>query len=199
MSLDERLLWLLVGCVIGFFLGYFVRTLREIKEELGDVDERLKKEASPRKKNDRGSIRDTIVMELGLLLVVLITIYAAFSSQKASNEVHDQQKQQARVISCTNEYLVKTISALNERTTYSQDSVDANVKVQGSLLSLLQFLTHVPPYSQAQRTNKLQDYVATLNNFVSVSGKNSSKVSQNPYPTSSEFTDCVNHVIKENK
>jgi len=197
MSLDERLGWLLVGCVIGFVLGYIVRALRDIKEELDEVDGILKK--SPRSRNDRGFMRFPIISDIALLAVVLLTVWASFSSQHASNQVHEQQKVQTRITSCTNEYLAKTIKALNERTTYSQEQAAANVALQKAQSEFLGALLHVPPYSSEVKQKALQSYFETLNKFVEISGKSDDKVSQNPYPTATEFTDCVNHVLKENQ
>lgn len=196
MSLDERLKWLIIGCVIGFILGYIVRALQGIKEELVEVETILKDE--PRKRNDHGFMRYPVIADFALLVVVLMTVWAAFASQHATNQVHEQQKAQARITSCTNEYLAKTIEALNERTTYTLDQAQTNVKLQEAQKNYLKFLTHIPPYPEVERAAALRDYVARLSDFVEVSIKNTAKVSANPYPTPTEFSDCVHRVLKEN-
>lgn len=91
MDLGDRIGWLILGCLIGFVLGYIARSLRDIKEELDEVDELVKhvsgadnEQAEARKKEWwQRRLRGP---DFALLAVVVITAYAAFMSQSASND-----------------------------------------------------------------------------------------------------------------
>ena len=195
MSLDERLGWLIVGCVIGFVLGYIVRALQGIKEELGIVEDIL---TEPKKKNERGFMRYPVIADFALLIVVLMTVYAAFSSQHASNQVNAQQKLQARVIACVNTYVSRTITAANDRTTYAQGQILSNVDLQKAQRKYIKLLTHIPPFPQSEQDLALRNYATNLGRFLSISIKNSANISANPYPTPAQFDNCVNNVLEEN-
>jgi len=191
MAFDDRLLLFLFGCIIGFILGYIVRSLRAIKEELDEVDEIVKEKFPNHTRNEDGIVRHPLVMDLALLLVIVLTVWASFASQKASNDVQETQDQQTRSTLCVQQYLSKTISALNERTTYTQEQAEKNVELQKAQAKFLGLLLHKPPYSEKRRTEAVDRYVDTLTDFVEVSGKASDKVDANPYPTNEELRDCL--------
>lgn len=105
MGLDERLLWLLFGCAIGFILGYIVRSLRDIKDELDEVAN----EVTPkRKRTEAGFMRRFGISDLALLAVVILTVWAAFASSKASSDVH-------QLVTCTTKYNISQGDALTSR------------------------------------------------------------------------------------
>lgn len=99
MEFDERLGWLLLGCAIGFIMGYIVRSLHDIKEELHKVDNHVTH------RDERGIMRFPLAANTALVIVVCITAYAAFKSQKASNDVKDTQDDLAHVALCNQQYL----------------------------------------------------------------------------------------------
>lgn len=88
MEFADRLGWWLFGCAVGFILGYIVRYLREIKEEVHEVDELVKKIDK-----EGGFVRYPYVADVMLIVVVLVTVWAAFLSQKASNDVRENYEQ----------------------------------------------------------------------------------------------------------
>lgn len=94
MDWNERLGWLLLGMLAGFVLGYIVRSLREIKEELDEVRdlEREIVDHHPDKKED-GWARPRLVDDIALGVVILLVAFSAFLSQKASNDVEENYKQ----------------------------------------------------------------------------------------------------------
>lgn len=87
MSLDDRLIWLTIGCILGFFAGYLTKSLRDIKEELNEVDQILREDHGMGKKEQGGFLTAQTANYIMLGIVVLITAWAAVSSQKASNDV----------------------------------------------------------------------------------------------------------------
>ncbi len=195
MSLDDRLGFLLLGCFIGFVLGYIVRSLRDIKEELDEVDEIVKRDRGER---DRGAISLRLVEQIALVVVLIVVAWAAFASQQANNAIdkqqqgyEDQQAFIARISTCNKVYLSKALEALNERTTYSEAQVNSNVDLQTSFATLLGTLLHKPPYSDRKRNRATQQYYHDLTNYVSIADKTKQKVQENPFPTDKALDDCL--------
>jgi hypothetical protein len=186
--MDVRLSWLLIGCGIGFVAGYIVRSLREIKEKVTDVDERVKK----RETNDEGLIRYPLLYDIVLVLIVAMTVYAAITSQLNANSVKDQQHKIDDITSCNRDYLNKTIVALNSRTAYAQEQAFANVDLQTAFNKVVQASLQKPPPTEAQARKIVEEYATALQHFLEVSKKNNAAIASNPYPTSHEFTDCIN-------
>lgn len=188
MDLTDRLSWLIFGCLIGFVLGYIARYLQEIKQELDEVDQIVKQD---RKRDERGIMRYPILADIVLLLVVIMTVWAAFASQKASNEVEDAQDRISRITACNQEYLAKTIKALNERTTYTRQQVEANVKLQRAQATFIAVILEDPPASDSRRGEALRHYFKALTDFVSVNSKADAKAENYPYPTNDELSSCI--------
>ena len=87
MALTDRLESIFIGIVIGFVLGYLTKTLREIKQELDEVDSKVSEI-----KDDRGAISFPAWRDAILMIVVFATAYAAILSQRASNDIKEQAK-----------------------------------------------------------------------------------------------------------
>ena len=198
MAFDDRLGFLLLGGAIGFILGYIVRSLREIKEELDEVDEIVKRRDHGG--NDRGAVSLRLVEQTALVVVLILVVYAAFASQvasnnseKAQNDLKSQQEFVARVSVCNKIYLSKALSALNERTTYSEAQVNSNVDLQTSFSKLLGILLHQPPFSEAKREHATADYFQDLTKFISIADKTKRKQLENPFPETSELDACLSN------
>ncbi len=220
MAFDDRLQYLLLGMGIGFVLGYLVRlvqsirndvgsirnAVKDVKEELDEVDEIVKKELGNghHDMNEGGFIRPGWVANIAVLLVVGLTAWAAIVSQKASNDVQDanDQLKSAQVqlehqTQCNRTVLRSALIALNERTTYSTAQVDANLALQTSFSDLLGILLHQPPYSERKRARATTSYYQDLTNFVSIADKTKRKQEENPYPDSAELDACLDAISTE--
>jgi hypothetical protein len=198
MAFDDRLGFLLLGGAIGFILGYIVRSLREIKEELDEVDAIVKRRDHGG--NDRGAVSLRLVEQSALVVVLILVVYAAFSSQVASNNSNNaqdnfksQQQVLARVTTCNKVYLSKALSALNERTTYSEAQVNSNVDLQTSFSQLLGILLHKPPFSESKRDRATANYYQDLTKFISIADKTKRKQLENPFPETSELDACLSN------
>lgn len=188
MGFDDRAGSLLFGCLIGFVLGYTVRALRESKEEMiDDVDD-----AKKLVRNEQGFIQNSILMDLTLFVVVILTVWAAFASQKASNGIRETQIDLSRITFCNQQYLSKTIDALNERTTYSQNQANSNVELQKAQAIFLRVVLEKPPASHARGEAALNAYFDALTEFVAAGEQSDRKVENNPYPTNEELSNCLN-------
>lgn len=204
MGLDDRLLYLLLGMAIGFVLGRFTRSLRDIKEELDEVDELVKEHNDPNHhRNEGGFVKPTGVGGIALLIVIVVTVGGAFFAQKAANDaqsaIQEQDRAQDRLIRvtrCNAAYLSKTIAALNERTTYTGQQAHANVDLQKDQFTFFNLLLHRPPYPADKQFSAAQDYKGSLQQFLEVAGKAQDKAKQNPYPTNKELNRCLAFAVK---
>ena len=188
MSFDDRLGWLILGCLIGFVLGYISRLLQEVKATVDEVESVVKDEQD---KGDHGFVRNSLIMDAALLAVIVLTVWASFSSQKASNDVQATQDKIARITYCNQRFIEQTISALNARTEYSQRQLSSNADLQKSQAAFLSVLLKKPPAAIPEREQAFQKYFEKLTNFVTTSARSNEQADANPYPTNDEFQDCL--------
>ena len=195
MAFDDRLLFLLLGVGIGFVIGYLTRLAREmkdIKEELDEVDTIVKENlGNDHESNEDGFMRNPWVANVAILLVVGLTAWASFVSQKASNDVRNSQEQSEKVVACLQTTLGDVLIALDERSTYTRGLAEANTKLQKAQSKFFEILRHEPPYSLDRREQAVEDYVDALNKFLMLSAKNKKKISENEFPTIQVFSDCL--------
>lgn len=194
MSLDDRLVYFVLGCI----LGYVLASIRHIKKELHEVDEIVKKnhpQDDPpklsRRRDESGFMRHPVARDIAIVLTVLLTAFAAFASQKAANDSKNAQDRLDNITTCNKEYLQKTIVALNERTMYTKEQSDANVELQKAQAQFLSIILHEPPFSDQRQTDAFKAYFVSLNDFLTVSEKTSQKVAENPFPTDEELAACL--------
>lgn len=188
MTLDNRVGYLLLGMFIGFILGYVVRLLREIKEEL---DEMIEHQDWDHKRDESGFMRYPIAADLAVLVVVAITAYAAFVSQVASNNSHTAVNSIAAVSDCNSKFISDTLVALNQRATYSADAIKANQLLQKDQRDFFVILLHKPPYTHHKLVQSTHDYVHSLNHYLAVSNKNLKKLQAYSLPSSTSYSDCL--------
>lgn len=197
MDFNERLGWLIVGGLVGFVLGYIVRSLRVIKEDVvaikDEVDEidNIVKEKRQQTRADDGFMHVRYLRDIALLIALLVTLWAALASSKASNDVKDQQDRSDQVVICTSEYLARTIRVLNIRTTSVQDRADANLELQKAQAKFFQLLLKIPPLPEVDRRQAAEEYVKALQHFVVVSDRTKQTGVAIPYPTNAEFQTCL--------
>lgn len=212
MDLIERCIFMTIGGVIGFILGVIVTRLREIKEELDEVDHLLKDKL----KEEEGALSvrglGAILQKWAVPLVVLLVAYSAFASQKASNKTDDTADQlnnvvmaqgklvtsQGQVAFCNRQFLNKTIVALNERATFTAATTKSNVDLQAEQARFFGLLLERPPQTEREKEAAAQRYNHALQDFLALSKSALQKVVENDFPTSDEFSDCLINNKKEN-
>jgi len=182
MNFDDRLSYLLIGCLIGFFLGYVIRHIQTIEKEIDDIMGSRKSET----KSGNGSY----INNVALLMVVLLTTFAAVSSQKATNGFESTQDQLARTTSCDQQFLTKTISTLNERAEFTTNRAVANINLQKEQAQFLKVAVLEDVKTSTIRAS-LTSYLNSLNRYVEASSKYSTSRRANPYPTTSQLKDCI--------
>lgn len=179
MSFHSRLFWMFIGYVAGAILGYIVRWIQESLE--------LRAVMNPFKNTNHSRIQS-----IGLALIVLIVAAASFRSQINSNRITNSQKQFKKISSCNEQFVAEVISALNSRTTFSSEQAAANINLQNAQANFLRTITKIPPITMEQGTVALSDYISALTTYLDVQKKQSGAQIENPYPTTSEFSACVN-------
>ena len=192
--------------------------MQEIKERVDEVDEHVVEvdkhivavdkhvlhetsDSSPKVPagdDGRVLISERVVKSLALFLVVLLTAFAAFTSQKTSNKVQDNsnkvsaaQASQSRFVACNGEYLAKTIAALNARTANTAAQNAANVTLQKAQSKFLGIFVLKPPVTPEQGLAALKMYLVAQNTFFTTSATTKNNVKNNPYPTSKDFQACL--------
>lgn len=216
MDFMDRVGWVLLGMA----LGYIIRILQEMKKEVEEVDEiltrreqrQLAKQNTP-KRDERGVFQLAHGRTIAIAVAIMLCIYATWSTGATNNKledaIQDLEAQQtaieasqeedvqiqlglARVTVCTQEYLTKTIKALNDRTTFTVEQAQANIRLQEAQANFFQLLLEEPPRSEEERRAAALAYVNSLEIFVKVGNQFTKDVKGNPYPTSEDFLTCLN-------
>lgn len=186
--MNDRILYLLIGGLVGFVFGYIVRSLREITTKVEHVEDAVTHPEG----HDGGFASNSFVTNMALLLVVIITVYAAFSSQKASDTVADSQNRITVVSECNQEYLGKTVLALNVRGTYSSKSADANRVLQKAQLDYLENVL-MPTKGKAELRRALETYVKALRVYTALTATGAKLLAETPFPEPLDLTNCLKH------
>lgn len=199
MGLDDRFMYLLLGCFIGFVLGYIARTLQTLADRVDEVDKTVKK------RDEGGFVRNPIALDVVLLFVVALTVWAAVASQTAANRSNDTsdkviniQDDMAKNQACTTQVLFDVVTAANDRTTYSSDQADANIKAWQAQLDLLT-LGQNPALSRKQQLELYQTYQDEVRKYLNVAVKARDKANAHAYPTPEDLTNCLQEKAQPNK
>ena len=172
-----------LGLFIGFVLGYITRLLQNIKKEVDEVVEEVVVEHP---KDDRGGFSREAASNVAMGLVMLLAAWAAFSSQKASNDMENTQERLARISVCNQNYLSRTITALNERTEYSQSQATANIRLQEAQAKFIGVVVRQPNDTQDQ-LKFLDSYFNALNRYITIASASRSKSMTYAYPTAEDL------------
>lgn len=202
MGLDERVFYLLIGFLIGLFVGYVTRSLRDINEKVTEELEIIKHEHDERGRARIPSISElverTTIQGLALFFVVALTAYSAIVSQVNSNEVKAQAEINTRntqnigaIALCTSNYLSDLLVVVNARTTYTTELAEANVLLQDAQ-SVFVGEALIEPALEAQRvTAALRDFQEALDVFQEVSERSIRTQKNNKYPEDADYQECL--------
>lgn len=193
MDLSEAFWYVGFGGIIGFILGYIVRALQEIKEELDVVEKAV---GGDRDRNEQGFVMVTKAANIALLVVVLLTVWAAFASQRASNDVEETQDTIAAITVCNQQFLEGTLAAVNERTTYSSEQAQANIDLQESQAVFVDVLQEDPPPTSIRQQRAIRVYSDALDNYLDLQQKTAENIADNPYPTPEALQQCLENEME---
>lgn len=219
MDLNDRVFYVILGCVIGFFLGYFVRLIQDVgkiqkamtlvgaevhdmKEEVDEINIDMK---DRRRRNEDGFMRVPLIADLLVVLVLSLTFWAAYTTGETNNHLEKavsdiqavqdtaakQDKRIERISQCTLQFTSKTLTALNQRTTYSVDLAQANIEVLQAQADFLKIVLIIPPVSPTDSRAALQVYVTALDQFNNIAEKNKDKITTYEFPTNEELAQCL--------
>lgn len=127
---------------------------------------------------------------VALACVVVLTAYAAFTSQAASNRVLDLQSSRDAETSCISRVLFTTIQALNQRTQFTTAQALANSDLQRKQAAFISVVLR-PEHTPQEGKAALQQYFRALQHFNRLIDKSVSQAIQNPYPEPTDFTNCL--------
>jgi hypothetical protein len=147
MGLDDRLTLFLLGCFLGFVLGYLVRSLREIKESV----DKIKHDVGHEDRDERGYSTSDVFVHVSLVVVLILTAWASVASQLASNKLEESQKQ----------IIVSFCESGQDSRAVQRQLVDAvyNLAVGSTERDL-----NAPPLSD-KRLKMYNDFIDRVNNF----------------------------------
>lgn len=177
MDFDDRLSWLVVGCLIGFVLGYAAKTLRETHQTAELSAAMTNKES--------GFIQFPVVANVCLALAMCITLGAAVSTQNAKNRMD-------RSVICNQKILDELLIVVNARTNHSVLASESNVELQKSQAKMLRTLLHKPPYSERRQDEATKDHFDNLLKFLDLSEKSAKSADTYSYPTVADLEACLN-------
>lgn len=200
MPLDERIFYFILGGVIGFILGFMTRKNDEIKQELDEVHEIVKRD-----RDEHGMYRHPVALNISLVLVLCLSVWASFATSRVNSELQESQQAQEQtqknleqtqlrlrhVTLCNTKFQTQTIRALNERTTFTSRQAGANVRLQQAQATFLRVALVIPPPSGETVRAELKRYFQALQNFVELSDKGSDKRRKYKYPTKAQFERCL--------
>lgn len=172
--MSERLQWLLVGCSIGFILGYAVRSFYEIHGE--------KKRAADKRAKQRDEVGFTsskLLNNIALVLALGLTMFATLATAQLNNELQKNAR-------CNGSFLKANLDAESTRARYFKNQVDANIQLQKEQSDFLEEL-FTPGNEQQLDDKAAKSYLSSLRWFIEIS-KNVRQLE--PYPTVEELQSC---------
>lgn len=180
MDLWDRLVWLSIGCFIGFVLGYIVRSLHEIKEKVEHVDEIVNDVKSSKWESEEGGfMRHPVAADIAVIVVVAITAWAAFSAGKVNAELQ-------HTVSCVTKYNVREGKARQAR----DHSVEA-----GTASEIKLWTEYGKLYAQAEKDpSKIPALQDKLNSAIKAHRESLTNLQETrddvPYPTPNVLENC---------
>lgn len=213
MTFDERAMYLLLGVAVGFILGYATRILLERTKEDHSMSElNVDPSSSGDESGVVGETREGIIFDRlknwALLLVVLLTAFAAFRSQAASNDADEaiasantaidkankNQEQLEKVVGCLIVNQTALLNAVNTRTGYTQAQAKANKELQEAQSAFFDVLLHIPPYSERIENEAARTYQSSLDDFLVAASASESNAKITEYPEAQDLRNCIERV-----
>lgn len=183
MGLEDRLVWMAVGCFIGFVLGYIVRSLRDIHEKVNHVDQFFPDgdsvESSKWDRNEGGFMRHPKIADIAMVLVIGLCVWAAFSTQKVNNHLNT-------VLTCITKYNSHEGTALESRDSKIKAGTQSEIELWGKYGKL---------YAEAKKDpSKIPALQETLNEAITAHRDDLIRLQQArdsyPYPDPDIVASC---------
>jgi hypothetical protein len=174
MDLLERTVLILVGGGVGFILGYITAQLRKIEEEVTEV-----LDIEHHKKDEQGVLRRPTMAQMGLFLVILLTVYAAFQAGQTNANLNG-------TVTCVVEYNKIQGKALDGRDQANRDGTASEIDLWNSYERLYKIATEDPSKTE-QVQEQLRDDILKHRDELKEVQKAREK---NPYAPPDYITTC---------
>lgn len=174
MDLLERTILIAIGVAIGFVLGYITSQLRKIEEEVTEV-----LDIEHHKKDEQGSMRRPRLSHIGLFVVVIVTVWAAFQAG-ATNANLDH------TVTCVVDYNEDQGKALNGRDAANKDSTQSEIDLWNSYEKLYKIATEDPSKTKQVQEQLNNDIIKHRDELLDIQKTRES----NPYPDPDFVTTC---------
>lgn len=183
----DRMIFMALGCIMGFVLGLLIKVDREAKEacrEVREVHEEVHELLEHEKHKDEKEDGTTVIQTITFVLCALLIGYATVASQLAVNKSNHQAD-------CTQTTVVDVLNILGERSTYTVDQVQANKELQEAQADFISLVLR-PRSTFEQRREALSEYFDALNEFTKYASAAATKASNFPIPKSKGYKECLN-------
>lgn len=181
MDLLDRLIFFAIGAAIGFVLGYIVALIRTIRNEVGKVlDETQKPESDDESSRDeRGEVKRPHATTVGLILVLIVTAWAAFATGKVNGELD-------RTLTCLTQYNSHLGRSLKSRDKAVQSGTQSEIDLwtkYGRLYDIAKSNPKKIPVVQEQLNKAIMDHRDDLIETQRIR-------QQHPYPDADILKNC---------
>jgi hypothetical protein len=205
-ELVVRIAFMLVGMIIGGLLGWtsharvrrdFARDARDPRESGDPRDERdtreIRDERDPRDTRKAsmddntttpGSRRTRVPTrsDVVLLILIAVTLAATVTTWRVNDRVD-------RVATCTTKVTANLLRAVNERTTFTEESARRSLELQDAEKAMLTGVLD-PNASREQRREAVRSYVTALEAYQAIQAKATQQRRAWPYPDEKEIDAC---------
>ena len=144
--------------------------------------------------------RRGIINGVALALVVIATLYAAFTSSVANSKVDEAQALRDQETACTSEVLFATVEALNSRTVKAAALAKGNVTLvdaQADFLRTTLKMRGGGATNDAARREALVTYIDAIDKFSKISMEVQDARKDTPFPTEEQYRKCRTAVSEE--
>lgn len=181
MTLDDRLGWMLFGALLGYSLGLLQNAMTEPKLP---------------KRDERGFTRIPIVMDIAVIVVVALTVWAAFASQQANHKVEKQQedliadqRHDAKITKCNRDALDQVVAALDARVGSTRMQIEANVDLVEAQQDFFQLVLSEPANDRLE-FRAITRYLRQMGRFQDANREAIEDVEDVPFPTPEALDIC---------
>lgn len=176
MDLLDRLVFFAIGSAVGFVLGYIVACIRTIRNEVEKV---LDIEQNKPDRDERGEFKRPTAANIGLIFVLLITAWAAFTTGKVNGELD-------RTLTCLTQYNSHLGHSLETRDMAVQSGTQSEIDLwtkYGRLYAIAKSDPKKIPVVQEQLNKAIMDHRDDLIETQQIR-------QQNPYPNPDILKNC---------
>lgn len=151
MDLLERIVLFTVGLGVGFILGYIVARLREIERKVDTVGREVH-EVDEIVKGKTGALERPPLTHILMLVVLLITAFAAFSAAKTNNALEE-------TVYCLTRFNTNQNEALSSRDEAIKDETQAEIYLWTIYDELYRIGVNAGPRQQAAVQERFREAI----------------------------------------